>query len=128
RLFTASADCSIRLWDSETGEAIGDPWTGHINDVNSISLSPDGTRLASASDDKTVRFWGTDSGEPIGEPLQHGNDVWVVTFSPSSEFVACDGEDGKVSIWRVPWWDDRNIEAHKSLLDVRSAQLRCPSH
>ncbi|KAF8837904.1 WD40 repeat-like protein [Paxillus ammoniavirescens] len=128
RLFTASADHSIRLWDSETGEAIGDPWTGHINDVNSISLSPDGTKLASASYDNTGRFWGTESGEPIGEQLQHGKVVCVVTFSPSGEFVACGGGGGKVSIWRVPWWDDRDIEVHKSLLDVRSAQLRCPSH
>ncbi|KAF8837898.1 WD40 repeat-like protein [Paxillus ammoniavirescens] len=117
RLFTASDDCSIRLWDSETGEAIGDPWTGHTRYVNSISLSPDGTKLASVSGDATVRFWGTESGEPIGEPLQHGNDVWVVIFSPSGEFVACGEKYGKVSIWRVSWWDDRNIEVHKSLLD-----------
>ncbi|KIJ13730.1 hypothetical protein PAXINDRAFT_13496, partial [Paxillus involutus ATCC 200175] len=47
------------------------------------------------------------------------------TFSPSGEFIACGDEDGKVSIWRVPWWDDRN-EAHKSLLDRPAVTL--PSH
>jgi WD40 repeat protein len=106
RLFTASWDHSIRLWDSETGEAIGDPWLGHTDFINSLSLSPDGTKLTSASLDKTVRFWGTESGDPIGEPLQHGNRVWVAAFSPSGEFIACGEESGKVSIWRVPWWDD----------------------
>ncbi|KAF8837900.1 WD40 repeat-like protein [Paxillus ammoniavirescens] len=117
RLFTASADQTIRLWDSETGEAIGDPWMGHTDYVNSISLSPDGTKLASASYDNTVRFWGTDSGEPIGEPLPHGNDVWVVTFSPSGEFIACGDTSGRVCVWRVPWWDNSKEKVHKSLLD-----------
>ncbi|KAF8840638.1 WD40 repeat-like protein [Paxillus ammoniavirescens] len=126
RLFTASWDHSIRLWDSETGEAIGDPWMGHTGFINNISLSPDGKKLASASYDRTVRFWGADSGEPIGEPLLYGNDVGVVTFSPSGEFIACGETGGKISIWRVPWWDNSKEKAHKSLLDVRSAQVFFP--
>ncbi|KIJ18025.1 hypothetical protein PAXINDRAFT_71621 [Paxillus involutus ATCC 200175] len=104
RLFTASWDHTIRHWDSETGEAIGEPWTGHTSSVNRLSLSPDGSKLASSSTDETVRFWDVDSGEPIGEPLPHEMNVWALTFSPSGEFVACG--DHKVSIWRVPWWDD----------------------
>jgi WD40 repeat protein len=112
RLITVSFDRSIRFWDTATGKAISDPSKGHTGCINSISLSPDGTKLASASGDKTVRFWATDSGDPIGEPLQHEDCVWAVTFSPSSEFVACGEYGGKVSIWRVP-----------SLSDVRSVQF-----
>ncbi|KAF8837553.1 WD40 repeat-like protein [Paxillus ammoniavirescens] len=130
QLFTASCDHSIRLWDSETGEAIGDALTGHTDYVMSISLSPDGTKLASASHDSTVRFWATDSGDPIGEPLQHENAVQAVTFSPSGAFVACGERTGKVSTWRVPWWDGRKDKTHNRLLDVRfcSVFLACPSH
>ncbi|KIJ09781.1 hypothetical protein PAXINDRAFT_172341, partial [Paxillus involutus ATCC 200175] len=117
RLFTTSWDKSIRFWDSETGKAIGDPLTGHTFSVNSISLSPDGTRLASASSDRTVRFWRTDSGDPIRELLQHESGVRVITFSPSGEFIACGEDSGKISIWRVPWWDDSK-KAHESLLDL----------
>ncbi|KIJ13212.1 hypothetical protein PAXINDRAFT_13962 [Paxillus involutus ATCC 200175] len=53
----------------------------------------------------------------------------AVTFSPSGEFVACGESRGKVSIWRVPRWDDSK-EAYKWLSDVRSAQvfLQRPSH
>ncbi|KIJ13200.1 hypothetical protein PAXINDRAFT_170642 [Paxillus involutus ATCC 200175] len=118
RLFTASLDRSIRFWDSETGEAIGDPLTCHTAFVTSISLSPDGAKLASASSDKTVHFWDTDSGDPIGEPLQHEDMVLAVKFSQSGEFVACGENNGKVSIWCVPWWDDSKKEANKSLLDL----------
>ncbi|KIJ13233.1 hypothetical protein PAXINDRAFT_81616 [Paxillus involutus ATCC 200175] len=126
QLFTASNDRSIRFWDTETGQAIGDPLTGHTQAFSSISLSPDGTKLAGASWDTTVRFWGTDSGDPIGEPLQHETGIEVVTFSPSGEFVACGEQSGKVSIWRVPWWDDsKKVIAYAQLLGRAVSHSHC---
>ncbi|KIJ13695.1 hypothetical protein PAXINDRAFT_13451 [Paxillus involutus ATCC 200175] len=122
RLFTASGDNSIRFWDAETGETTREPSTGHTQDIITISLSPDGTKLISASSDNTVRFWGTDSGDPIGEPLQHEKGLYAVAFSPSGEFAACSEDSGKISIWRVPWWDDSK-EAHKSLLDLPAVTM-----
>ncbi|KIJ07682.1 hypothetical protein PAXINDRAFT_90028 [Paxillus involutus ATCC 200175] len=107
KLACASEDRTIRCWDSETGESIGKPWTGHMGNVFSLSLSPDGTKVASASWDKTVRLWDTNSGDPIGHPLQHEAWLLAVTFSPSGEFVTSGGSDGKVSIWRVPWWESQ---------------------
>ncbi|KAF8836006.1 WD40 repeat-like protein [Paxillus ammoniavirescens] len=116
QLFSASLDYTIRCWNSDTGESIGEPWTSLW--VDSLSLSPDGTKLASASRDRTVRFWDACSGDPIGQPLQHDNYICAVTFSPFGEFVASGGYGNKVSIWRVPWWDDSQKQAHKSLLDL----------
>ncbi|KIJ13679.1 hypothetical protein PAXINDRAFT_170195 [Paxillus involutus ATCC 200175] len=126
RLFTSSSDQTIRHWDSESGEAIGEPWMGHTDYVKTISLSPDGTKLTSVSRDKTVRFWDADSGNPTGELVHHEGHMWAVTFSPSGEFVACSGEDKKVSIWRVPWWDDRT-EKHKSFLDLPAVTVPGPT-
>ncbi|KIK96309.1 hypothetical protein PAXRUDRAFT_826106 [Paxillus rubicundulus Ve08.2h10] len=126
QFFAASWDMTIRRWDSETGEEIGKPWTGHTSEVTSISLSPDGTKLASVSLDHTVRFWATDSGDLIGKLLYHDHEqrIWAVTFSPSGEFVACGGSDQKVSIWRVPWWDDS--KEHKSFLDLPAVTIPRP--
>jgi WD40 repeat protein len=108
RLFSASYDRTIRCWNSDTGESIGEPWKGHTDWVESLSLSPDGTKLASSSYDKTIRFWDARSGDPINQPLQHEEELYAATFSPSGEFVtvASGGRDNKVSTWRVPWWDD----------------------
>ena len=53
-----------------------------------LSLSSDGTLLASVSLDKTVRFWDTAHGRPAGQDLQHYTGVDFVCFSPSAEFMA----------------------------------------
>ena len=102
RLF-GSDDKAICCWNSDTGEQIGQPWTGHNSWIRSLSLSPDGLILASASWDKTVRFWNAITGHPIGQHLQHDKEVNVVRFSPSGEFVASAGWDEKIYLWRVPW-------------------------
>ncbi|KAF8834512.1 WD40 repeat-like protein [Paxillus ammoniavirescens] len=112
KLFSASYDPhdTIRCWNSETGKLIGKPWTGHTSYATSLSLSPDGTKLVSTSYDQTIRYWDARSGEPIEQPPQHGGSISAVAFSPSGEFVACG--DKKVSIWRVPWWDESQKQAH----------------
>ncbi|KAF8557935.1 WD40 repeat-like protein [Imleria badia] len=102
RLFSASSK-TIRCWNSDTAEQIGQPWTGHTRHILSLSLSPDGSILASASLDKTVRFWDTTSGHPIAQHLQHDGGVGAVHFSPSGEFVASTVWDEKTYLWRAPW-------------------------
>ena len=69
RLFSGSWDYMICCWNSNTGEQIGQPWTGHTNWICSLCLSPDRLILASASLDKTACFWDASSGQPIGQHL-----------------------------------------------------------
>jgi WD40 repeat protein len=54
-LASASADNTIRLWDTHTHKQLGKPLTGHTDAVSSVAFSPDGRTLASASADGTVR-------------------------------------------------------------------------
>ncbi len=57
RIASGSGDNTVRLWDADTGQPIGDPLTGHTDAVISVAFSPDGNRIASGSDDNTVRLW-----------------------------------------------------------------------
>ena len=69
RIASGSADNTVRLWDADTGQPVGQPLTGHQDRVWSVAFSPDGTRIASGSDDNTVRLWDADTGQPVGQPL-----------------------------------------------------------
>lgn len=55
-LFSGSADGTIRVWDSQTGE-LKAQLEFHQGAVTCVRRSPDGATIASASADKTIRSW-----------------------------------------------------------------------
>ncbi|KAF8553458.1 WD40 repeat-like protein [Imleria badia] len=116
RLFAASFDATIRCWNSDTGEQIGEPWT-HTHGIQSITFSPDGSKLASASY-TAVRFWDAISGSPITPHLEHAYIVNAVSFSPSGEFMASATSNGNIYVWRVPWLDPIENPVMRRLSDV----------
>jgi len=54
-LATPSRDCSVKLWNAETGEllySINEP-----SHVNCVAWSPDGSRLAIGGDNNLIQVW-----------------------------------------------------------------------
>ena len=102
RLASAGNDHTVRLWNADSGQQIGEPLEGHADMVETVAFSPDGNRLASGSDDGTVRLWNADSGQQIGEPLNgHTGTVWSVVFSPDGHRLASAGDDGTARLWNA---------------------------
>jgi WD40 repeat protein len=69
RIISGSDDSTIRIWDAETGTAIGEPLWATLPSVLSIAYSPNGRRIISGSSDKTIRIWDAETGAAIGYPL-----------------------------------------------------------
>ena len=71
------------------------------NDSTVISISWNGTTLASAGQDGTVRLFAGDSGEPLAK-IEVGSPQHAVAFSPDGERLAAGGSDGTLRLWDVP--------------------------
>ncbi len=75
-------------------------FTGHGKPVSGVTVSPDGSLLATASGDLTVRLWDAATGE--GLRSLRGHTAWVdaVAFSPDGTLLASAGQGGDdVRIW-----------------------------
>jgi len=69
-IVSGSDDNTIRIWNAETGHAVGKPLEGHTRGVTSVAYSPDGRHIVSGSDDKTIRIWNAETGDAVGKPIE----------------------------------------------------------
>lgn len=99
RIITASRDCSIKVWDTSTGERIS-TLVGHTHQVHQLAVSPDGRRLASSGEDRTVRLWDLAQATQIVVFRGHEVPATSLRFSPDGKWLASGDEDGAVCVWR----------------------------
>ena len=90
----------LHIWNVATGESEAE-LKGHLDCVNSVIFSPDGSYVASGSDDKTVRIWNVATGESEAELKGHSDSVNSVVFSPDGSHVVSRSDDNTVHIWNV---------------------------
>ena len=98
RVATASWDGTARVWDADSGRAMGEPMT-HRAGVFASRFSPDGQRVVTASYDQTARVWSADTGKAMGEPMTHSHSVWSAIFSPDGKRVLTVSEDMTARVW-----------------------------
>ena len=84
---SGSHDCTIRLWNVETGEAAFKPFEGHKDKVFSVVFSPNGEYIASGSKDHTIRLWNIKTGKMTVKPFEGD----IVECATSVSFT-CDGK------------------------------------
>ncbi|CAE7177651.1 unnamed protein product [Rhizoctonia solani] len=96
----ASTSDDVQLWDLQTRKAASGPFKGHTDNVNSVSFSPDGTRLVSGSNDKTILVWDVERGTTILGPINgHTGGVLSAAFSPNNAQIVSCSSDGTIRLW-----------------------------
>ena len=72
---------------------------GHKLPVLAVSISSDGSLLASASADKTVKIWGMDFGDCHRSLLAHSEPVTSVVFVRDTHYFFSAAKDKLVKFW-----------------------------
>ena len=101
-IVTADEDGTVRHWDTETGDAIGEPLCDKQDSVSCATFSPDGKSVVSVGADNMVHRWNADTGEALGPPLQgHEEKVKCLAVSRDGAVIVSGAEDGTVRVWEA---------------------------
>ncbi|MFC8383106.1 hypothetical protein [Nocardia sp. NPDC057272] len=87
------AGTPLRIWNADTGAAVGNPVTGNFGIVQSVAFSPDGGRIVTGGSDKAVRLWDSKTGQPVGNPLGLNAAVRYVAFTPDGDRIVAVADD-----------------------------------
>jgi hypothetical protein len=98
---TGSEDRTARLWDTVTGEPVGEP-LAHQGAVQAVAFSPGGATVLTAGGDRKVRLWDVASRKMLGPPRLHQAPVRAAVFAPDSRRVLTTSEDMTARLWPLP--------------------------
>jgi len=98
-VYTGDATGSVRIWDTTTGKLQQQYDLGA--EIWDLSASPDGQWLAVARDDNKVSIIDLTNLDRSPYNIERTSAVYVVTFSPDSEWIATGESSGEVILWNV---------------------------
>lgn len=104
-LVSGGLDDALRLWNLETGEALGDfgvPTSlfEAARDFWSLAFSPDGKLLVAGDVGGNIRVWDFASRDLLAEYEAHPlTPVETMVFSPDGHILASGGWEGDVVLW-----------------------------
>ncbi len=104
RVITCGADGAVRVWNSATGQPVGQPLkadalTSEMS-VGDAAFSPDGALIA-ASAGPFVFLWKADGSILRKTPLECGARVLCMRFSPDGGRLLAGTDDGRLQIWNA---------------------------
>ena len=73
--------------------------SGHSDDLQGVTFSPDGKRLATASFDSTAKVWDGATGQPLLTLSGHTDFVTDIAFSLDGTRLVTASADGTAKVW-----------------------------
>jgi WD40 repeat protein len=120
-------DGRLQVWDANTGQAIGEPLTGHRGGIRHAAFDPQGTTLVSAGADGTLRLWDAERQLSLPAPAMLHEDVAVVAFSPDGRQIVSGADNGSVKVWDVNAGAKADVSASgkaRPRLDVKFSETQ----
>ena len=95
-MVTASADCTSKIYDTETGTVRHN--ITHDSFVNSAQFSPDGRYIVTASRNNTATIYDTGTGT-ARYTITHNDGIYSGQFSPDNRYVVTASADCTAKIY-----------------------------
>ncbi len=108
RVFTASRDNTVQLWDSDTGNMIK-IWEGPTTEDSnwmhtfwSLAVSPDGRQVFAGHGRGAILRWDAETGEALPALKTKSSMVLALAVSPDGQWLASAALDGMIRLWDIP--------------------------
>jgi len=76
-------------------------FSGHTDEVKSVTFSSDGKSLVSGSSDKTVKLWDVQTGGVVATFIGHTSSVFSVSISVDHTTIATGSYDKTLRLWDI---------------------------
>lgn len=118
QLASASADGTVRIWESKQGRAIQTLKGSSGMSFFSVAWAPDGRKIVAGTQDGEVVIWNVATGKQIAVwdgPAKHNQGggypfaVWGVSWSPDGSHLLSTRYDDLILLWDVATGKSRAI-------------------
>ena len=114
RPFWIAESYTVAIGATDTGAMVR-VLEGHLDQVNSVAFSSNGSDLVSGSGDNTVRLWNKDTGEVIRILEGHSEGVTSIAFSSDGTQAVTGSVDCTVRIWEMTTGEiSRTLRGHQN--------------
>lgn len=96
-LASSSFDCSVKIWDPETGNLL--QTLAPVHSIESVAIDPKGQFLATGSTDNSVRIWNATTGQLAHTLTGHLHSVTSLCFDSQGWSLASGSGDRSVRVW-----------------------------
>ena len=99
-IVSGGEDHTVKIWDV-TKHCVVTTYLDHLQPVNAVRWSPDGTCIASCSNDKKIKIFDIRSGRIIQHYDAHSAPVLSLSYHPSGNYLVSSSLDSTIKIWDV---------------------------
>jgi WD40 repeat protein len=103
-LAASSENGTVELWNTKTLARTG-LLHGVLLGYHSVTISPDGERLAAGSNgQEAIKLWDLDSREEVATLAGGGSFFDLIRFSPDGNTLSACNWNGVIHFWTAPSW------------------------